>query len=90
MNYTPKSEDTLLLIGNYTHLLPFIIGGSRLLDYFKPIDRIDQWEGGAYLYQGGYLDVVQKIAKELKEITVIAGEFKTDTLEITLEHNKVL
>jgi len=29
-------------------------------------------------------------AKELKEITVIAGEFKTDTLEITLEHNKVL
>ncbi|MBY9014064.1 MAG: (Fe-S)-binding protein [Candidatus Lokiarchaeota archaeon] len=66
MNYTPKSEDTLLLIGNYTHLLPFIIGGSRLLDYFKPIDRIDQWEGGAYLYQGGYLDVVQKIAERTK------------------------
>ncbi|NHJ22254.1 MAG: (Fe-S)-binding protein [Candidatus Lokiarchaeota archaeon] len=66
MYYTPKSEDTLFLIGSYTHLLPFIIGGSRLLEYFKPIDRIDQWEGGAYLYQGGYLDVVQRIAERTK------------------------
>jgi len=66
MHYVPKSEDTVLLIGNYTHLLPFIIGGSKLLDYFKPIDRIDQWEGGAYLYQGGYLDVVKNIAERTK------------------------
>jgi len=66
MNYAPKSKDTLLLIGSYTHLLPFIIGGSRLLNYFKPIDRIDQWEGGAYLYQGGFLDIVQKIAERTK------------------------
>ena len=66
MHYVPKSEDTVLLIGNYTHLFPFIIGGSKLLDYFKPIDRIDQWEGGAYLYQGGYLDLVQKIAERTK------------------------
>jgi Fe-S oxidoreductase len=66
MYYTPKSEDILFLIGSYTHLLPFIIGGSRLLEYFKPIDRIDQWEGGAYLYQGGYLDVVQRIAERTK------------------------
>lgn len=66
MNYEPKPEDIVLLIGNYTHLFPFIIGGSKLLDYFKPIDRIDQWEGGAYLYQGGYLDVVQKIAQRTK------------------------
>jgi len=51
----PKPNDVVLLVGSYTHLFPFIIGGSKLLSYFKPIDRIDQWEGGAYLYQGGYL-----------------------------------
>ncbi len=66
MHYVPKSEDTVLLIGSYTHLLPFIIGDSKLLDQFKPIDRIDQWEGGAYLYQGGYLDIVQRIAERTK------------------------
>ena len=63
MSYIPKPNDVVLLVGSYTHLFPFLIGGSKLLDYFKPIDRIDQWEGGAYLYQGGYLDAVQKIAK---------------------------
>ena len=66
MNSTPKSEDTILLLGNYTHLFPFIIGGSKLLENLKPIDKIDQWEGGAYLYQGGYLDIVQKIAERCK------------------------
>jgi len=66
MHYIPKPHDTPLLIGNYTHLFPFIIGGSKLLDYFKPTDRIDQWEGGAYLYQGGYLDIVQRIAQRTK------------------------
>jgi Fe-S oxidoreductase len=67
ITYNPKPDDAILLVGNYTHLFPFILGGSRLLDYFKPIDRIDQWEGGAYLYQGGYLDVVQKIAQRTKK-----------------------
>lgn len=67
VSYVPEPNDTVLLIGNYTHLFPFIFGGSKLLDYFKPIDRIDQWEGGAYLYQGGYLDVVQKIAQRTKK-----------------------
>ena len=66
MHCVPKPEDDILLIGNYTHLFPFIIGGSKLLEYFKPVDRIDHWEAGAYLYQGGYLDVVQKIAKQIK------------------------
>jgi len=66
MHYIPKSNDTPLLIGNYTHLFPFIVGGSKILNYFKPIDRIDQWEGGAYLYQGGYLDTVQRIAQRTK------------------------
>jgi len=67
MNYIPKPSDKVLLIGNYTHLFPFIIGGSKLLNYFKPIDRIDQWEGGAYLYQLGYLDVTQKVAERTKK-----------------------
>ncbi|MHA1611835.1 MAG: (Fe-S)-binding protein [Promethearchaeota archaeon] len=66
MRTVPKPNDTVLLIGNFTHLFPFIIGGSALLDHFTPLDRIDQWEGGAYLYQGGYLDVVQKIARRTK------------------------
>ncbi|MFX1455280.1 MAG: (Fe-S)-binding protein [Promethearchaeota archaeon] len=66
MKCSPKPKDTLLIIGNYTHLFPFILGGSKLLDFFKPIDLIDHWEGGAYLYQGGYLDIVQKIAKKCK------------------------
>lgn len=66
MNRVPKPNDTILLISNYIHHFPFIIGGSKLLDHFKPVDRIDQWEGGAYLYQGGYLDVVQKIAQRTK------------------------
>nr|MDO8084916.1 (Fe-S)-binding protein [Candidatus Sigynarchaeum springense] len=63
MDYEPKPGDTVLLVGNYTHLFPFIIGGSKLLRGFKLVDRIDQWEGGAYLYQGGYLDVVRLIAR---------------------------
>jgi len=66
MNYSPKADDNLLVIGNYTHLFPFIIGGSKLLDNFKPVDLIDHWEGGAYLYQGGYLNIVQKIARKCK------------------------
>ena len=67
MNHVPKPDETILLISNYIHLFPFVIGGSKLLDYFKPVDRIDHWEGGAYLYQGGYLDVVQKIAQRTKK-----------------------
>ncbi|MGV9173939.1 MAG: (Fe-S)-binding protein [Promethearchaeia archaeon] len=62
----PQPDDTILLVGNYTHLFPFIIGGSKLLAEFKPLSRIDQWEGGAYLYQGGYMDVVQRIAARCK------------------------
>ena len=67
ISYIPEPDDTILLIGNYTHLFPFIFGGSKLLDYFVPLDRIDQWEGGAYLYQGGYLDVVQRVAQRTKK-----------------------
>lgn len=67
INNKPKPNDTILLIGNYTHLFPFILGGSTILDYFLPVDLIDQWEGGAYLYQGGFLDLVRRIAEKTKK-----------------------
>lgn len=62
MDQEPTGD--ILLIGNYVHLLPFVIGNSRLLDFFTPVDLIDHWECGAYLYQGGYLDEVSRIAQK--------------------------
>jgi len=62
-----KLSGDVLLIGNYVHLLPFVVGDSRLLDYFTPVDLLDHWECGAYLYQGGYLDVVKKIAEKCRD-----------------------
>jgi len=61
-----KPHDTVLLIGNYVHLLPFVVADSKLLDYFTPVDLLDHWEAGAYLYQGGYLGVVRRIAEKCK------------------------
>ena len=40
---TRKPSGDVLLIGNYVHLLPFVIGGSRLLDYFTPVDLPDHF-----------------------------------------------
>jgi Fe-S oxidoreductase len=65
MNQEPKQ--TILLIGNYTHLYPFILGNSRLLDFFTPVDLLDHWEVGATLYQGGYLDVVRRIGEKCRQ-----------------------
>jgi Fe-S oxidoreductase len=65
MNREPG--ETVLLIGNYTHLYPFILGNSRLLSYFTPVDLLDHWEVGATLYQGGYLDVVRRIGCKCKQ-----------------------
>ncbi|MBN1531600.1 MAG: (Fe-S)-binding protein [Spirochaetes bacterium] len=67
MNGEPGRDDTILLVGSYTRLFPFILGRSALLGFFKPIDMLDQWEGGAYLYQGGYLDLVRDIALRCRE-----------------------
>ncbi|MFX0122494.1 MAG: (Fe-S)-binding protein [Candidatus Hodarchaeota archaeon] len=64
MNQSPN--DSVLLIGNYLHLLPFVFGNSKLLDNFTPVDLLDHWECGGYLYQGGYLDVVKHIAEKCK------------------------
>lgn len=66
ISHVPRPGENILLIGSYTHLFPFVIGGSALLDSFTPVSRVDQWEGGAYLYQGGYLDLVQRIAERCK------------------------
>lgn len=62
-----EPKEDALLIGNYVHLLPFVVGDSRLLDYFTPVDLLDHWECGAYLYQGGYLDEVRKIAAKCRD-----------------------
>jgi hypothetical protein len=62
-----KPTDTILLIGNFTHIYPFILGGSKLLNYFTPVDLLDHWEAGATLYQGGYLDVVKDIGEKCKQ-----------------------
>ena len=65
MTQTPK--ESILLIGNYLHLLPFVFGNSRILENFTPVDLLDHWECGAYLYQGGYLNVVKHIAEKCKQ-----------------------
>ncbi|MHA1718643.1 MAG: (Fe-S)-binding protein [Promethearchaeota archaeon] len=57
-------KETIFLVGNYTHILPFILGDTKLFEYFTPVDTLDHWEIGAYLYQGGYLDVVQEIGEK--------------------------
>jgi Fe-S oxidoreductase len=59
--------ETILLVGNFTHLYPLILGNSRLLSHFTPVDLLDHWEVGATLYQGGYLDVVRRIGEKCKE-----------------------
>ncbi len=65
MSQTPK--ESILLISNYLHLLPFVFGNSKILESFTPIDLLDHWECGAYLYQGGYLNVVKHIAEKCKQ-----------------------
>lgn len=59
-------QGDILLIGNYVHLLPFVVGESALLDHFTPVDILDHWECGAYLYQGGYLDMVKQIGEKCR------------------------
>ena len=63
---TQKPKESIFLIGNYLHLLPFVFGNSKLLKNFTPVDLLDHWECGGYLYQGGYLNVVKRIAEKCK------------------------
>ncbi|NHJ02876.1 MAG: (Fe-S)-binding protein [Candidatus Heimdallarchaeota archaeon] len=62
-----EKKESILLISSYLHLFPFVFSNSSLLEHFTPVDIIDHWECGGYLYQGGYLDVVHKIAERTKE-----------------------
>ncbi|MHA1822182.1 MAG: (Fe-S)-binding protein [Promethearchaeota archaeon] len=63
----PENKDKVLIIGGLAHLVDFILDNSDLLDEFLAIDGYDLWELGGYLYQGGYLDVVEEIALKANE-----------------------
>ncbi len=67
MNTIPKPNDIVLFIDTFIHLFPFILGGSKLLDFFTPIDKLDRWCAGGYLYQLGYMDLVQEISEATKK-----------------------
>lgn len=63
MDAAKQPKTAVLLVGNLAHLVSFILEESALLDHFTPLDLVDQWELGGYLYQGGYLDVVRRIGE---------------------------
>ena len=55
-----------LILGNYAHLFPHI-ADSPLFDDFTILDPIGHWESGAYLNQSGYVEVVEDIARMVKD-----------------------
>lgn len=64
---TAAPSETILLPGSYFHLVPEVLAGSRLLEGITTLDLPGHWECGAYLYQGGYLDVVRQIGRMVRE-----------------------
>jgi Fe-S oxidoreductase len=84
MRTPPK--DTILLVGNYTHLMSFILSGSELLDHFTVVDLLDHWECGAYPYQLGYLELVEKIGNHIKADFDEWGVKKIVTFLDAVEH----
>jgi len=58
---------TVFLPGSFYHLVPEVLAGSRLLDGLTPLSLPGHWEAGAYLYQGGYLDVVKRIGRMVRD-----------------------
>jgi Fe-S oxidoreductase len=77
---TAQPSETIFLPGSFFHLVPELLSGSRLLQGVTVMDLPGHWECGAYLYQGGYLDVVRRIGEMVREDferwgvkTVIAG-----------------
>ena len=64
---TAQPSETIFLPGSYFHLVPEVLAGSRLLDGVTTVDLPGHWECGAYLYQGGYLDVVKQIGQMVRE-----------------------
>ena len=64
---TAQPSETIFLPGSYFHLVPEVLAGSRLLEGVTTVDLPGHWECGAYLYQGGYLDVVKQIGQMVRE-----------------------
>lgn len=66
---TNRPSDTVLLVGSYNHVIPEVLVGSRLLEIEGAVamDLPGHWECGAYLFQGGYLDVVKRVGEMVRE-----------------------
>jgi hypothetical protein len=64
---TAAPSETVFLPGSFFHLVPEVLAGSRLLQGVAVMDLPGHWECGAYLYQGGYLDVVRRIGAMVRE-----------------------
>ncbi len=64
---TAQPSETIFLPGSFFHLVPEVLSGSRLLHDVTVMDLPGHWECGAYLYQGGYLDVVRRIGAMVRE-----------------------
>jgi hypothetical protein len=64
---TVEASETAFLPGSFFHLVPEILSGSSLLRGVTIMDLPGHWECGAYLCQGGYLDVVARIGRMVKD-----------------------
>lgn len=62
-----EPSKTIFLPGSFFHLVPEVLAGSRLLHGVSVMDLPGHWECGAYLYQGGYLDVVRQIGAMVRD-----------------------
>jgi hypothetical protein len=64
---TARPSETIFLPGSFFHLVPEVLVGTRLLHGLTVMDLPGHWECGAYLYQGGYRDVVRRIGVMVRE-----------------------
>ncbi|MEW6441294.1 MAG: (Fe-S)-binding protein [bacterium] len=64
---TARPGETVFLPGSFFHLVPEILSGSRLLEGMTVLDLPGHWECGAYLCQGGYLDLVAEIGRMVRD-----------------------
>ncbi len=62
-----RPSERVFLPGSFYHLVPEVLAATKLLDDVTILGLPGHWEGGAYLYQGGYLDVVRRIGKMVRE-----------------------
>lgn len=64
---TQKPADSVFLPGSFFQLVPEVLEGSGLLGGLSTLALPGHWECGAYLYQGGYLDVVSQIGRMVRD-----------------------